>query len=158
MSYTNRSGERGQPALPDMPAVSPLDMPVGGVDQPQQSRRRMAPKSPRQVLQPESVPPPPPRSQKARHPLVVVLNFFLMIVVLVVVAGGAAFYFGTQRFTRPGPLEGQATVLVQPGSDLDSIAGLLERHNVIDSPVIFTTAVRFFYKAEDRLKAGEYLF
>ena len=39
-----------------------------------------------------------------------------------------------------------------------SIAAQLERHNVIDSPLIFTTAVRFFYKAEDKLKAGEYLF
>ena len=67
--------------MPDMPAVSPLDMPVGG-DQPTQPRRRIAPKSPRQVLQPEAAPPPPPRSQKARHPLVVVLNFFLMVVVL----------------------------------------------------------------------------
>ena len=28
MSYTNRSGERGSPNLPDMPAVSPLDLPV----------------------------------------------------------------------------------------------------------------------------------
>ena len=34
----------------------------------------------------------------------------------------------------------------------------LERQNVIDSPLVFTTAVRFFYKAEDQLKAGEYLF
>ena len=40
----------------------------------QQPRRRISPKSPRQVLQPEAAPPPPPRSQKARHPLVVVLE------------------------------------------------------------------------------------
>ena len=38
------------------------------------------------------------------------------------------------------------------------IAALLERHNVIDSPFVFSTAVRFFYEAEDKLKAGEYLF
>src|SRR6266481_8936394 len=103
MSYSNRSGDRTQPNMPDMPAVSPLDMPVGG-EQPVQPRRRISPKSPRQVLQPEAAPPPPPRSQKARHPLVVVLNFFLMVVVLVVGAGGASFYFASQRFTRPGPL------------------------------------------------------
>ena len=70
--------------MPDMPAVSPLDMPVGGDQPTQPARRRIAPKSPRQVLQPEAAPPPPPRSPKARHPLVVVLNFFLMVVVLVV--------------------------------------------------------------------------
>jgi UPF0755 protein len=142
--------------MPDMPAVSPLDMPVGG-EQAQTPRRRISPKSPRQVLQPEAAPPPPPRSQKARHPLVVVLNFFLMVIVLVIIAGGSIFYFGTQRFTRPGPLQGQTTVLVQPGENLDSISAQLERHNVIDSPLIFTIAARY-YRAEDKLKAGEYLF
>jgi len=154
MSYTNRSGDQRQP---DMPAVSPLDMPVGA-DQPKQPRRRIAPKSPRQVLQPETAPPPPPRSQKARHPLVVVMNFFIMVVVLVVLASGAAFYFGSKRFSEPGPLAQATSVLVQPGSDLDSIAAQLERNNVIDNPFIFSTAVRFFYKAEDKLRAGEYLF
>ena len=154
MSYTNRSGDQRQP---DMPAVSPLDMPVGA-DQPKQPRRRIAPKSPRQVLQPETAPPPPPRSQKARHPLVVVMNFFVMVVVLVVLASGAAFYFGSKRFSEPGPLAQATSVLVQPGSDLDSIAAQLERNNVIDNPFIFSTAVRFFYKAEDKLRAGEYLF
>lgn len=159
MSYTDRSGERELPKMPDMPAVSPLDMPAGVEQQQQQAaRRRISPKSPRQVLQPETAPPPPPRSQKARHPLVVVLNFFVMIVVLLVGAGGAAFYFGSQRFTQPGPLTGQTTVLIQPGADLDAIATQLERYNVIDSPLVFTTTVRFIYHAEDKLKAGEYLF
>src|SRR4029078_11849078 len=96
MSYTNRPGDRGQPSMPDMPAVSPLDMPVGG-DQSAQPRRPSASKSPRQVLQPEAAPPPPPRSQKARHPLVVVLNFFLMIVVLIGGGGGGARVFRAPR-------------------------------------------------------------
>ena len=155
MSYTNRSGDQRQP---DMPAVSPLDVSVVGPDQQRQPRRRIAPKSPRQVLQPETAPPPPPRSQKARHPLVVVLNFFVMVVVLIVLAAGAAFYFGSKRFTAPGPLAQSTSVLIQAGSDLDSISAQLERHNVIDNPFIFSTAVRFFYKAEDKLRAGEYLF
>ena len=139
MSYTDRTGGRGQPAMPDMPAVSPLDVPINAEQS--QTRRRIAPKSPRQVLQPEAAPPPPPRSQKARHPLVVVLNFFLMVVVLVVGAGAAGFYFGKERFIRPGPLQGQTTVLIQPGADLDSIAALLERHNVIDSPFVSPSPV-----------------
>jgi UPF0755 protein len=154
MSYTNRSGDQRQP---DMPAVSPLDVSIGA-DQQRQPRRRIAPKSPRQVLQPETAPPPPPRSQKARHPLVVVLNFFVMVVVLIALAGGAAFYFGSKRFSEPGPLAQATSVLIQPGSDLDSISAQLERHNVISNPFIFSTAVRFFYKAEDKLRAGEYLF
>jgi UPF0755 protein len=137
-----------------MPAVSPLDLPPPTDSQP---RRRIAPKSPRQVLQPEAAPPPPPRSQKARHPLVVVLNFFLMVVVLVVVATGGAFYFGHSHFLRPGPLAEPTSVMIAPGTDVDGISNLLERHNVIDSPFLFTTAVRL-NKVGDQLKAGEYLF
>jgi UPF0755 protein len=141
-----------------MPAVSPLDLTVSGGEQQKQMRRRAAPKSPRQVLQPEAAPPPPPRSQKARHPLVVVTNFFVMVVVLIVAGIGAGIYFTVQRFTEPGPLTEATSVLIQPGSDLDSISALLERHNVIQNPLIFSSAVRFYYRSEDKLKAGEYLF
>jgi len=74
-----------------------------------------------------------------------------------VLAGGAIMYFGKSRFTQPGPLTEPASVLVARGSDLDTIATQLERHNVISSNFIFTTAVRL-YGAEDRLQAGEYMF
>jgi UPF0755 protein len=63
-----------------------------------------------------------------------------------------------KRFTEPGPLAEATSVLIQPGADLDAISALLERHNVIDSPFIFSTAVRFYYQTEDKLRAGEYLF
>jgi UPF0755 protein len=155
MSYTDRPGDRRH--QPDMPAVSPLDMPAIASEAPQVPRRRISPKSPRQVLQPEAAPPPPPRSQKARHPLVVVSNFFLMIAVLIVVAGGAALYLGMQRFTRPGPLAETTSVLITSGAGLDSISQQLQRHNVIDSPFIFTMAARL-NKLDSRLQAGEYLF
>ena len=121
------------------------------------TRRRISPKSPRQAIQPETAPPPPQRSQKARHPLVVVLNFFLMIAVLTMLAGAAAFYFGKLSFTEPGPLTEPTSVLVARGSDLDTIAGQLSRQNVISSDLVFTAAVRL-YRAENQLKAGEYLF
>ena len=143
---------------PDMPAVSPLEMPPRAAESdPAQIRRRINPRSPRQALQPEVPPPPPPRSQKARHPLVVVLNFFLMIIVLGVLAGGAAFYFGKARFSEPGPLTQPASVLVARGSGVGDIADQLERQGVISNSAIFAVAVRV-YGAEDRLQAGEYMF
>jgi UPF0755 protein len=146
------------PAHADMPAVAPLDVKAPADPQhPQQARRRISPKSPRQALQPEAAPPPPPRSQKARHPLVVVLNFFLMIVVLVMLAGGSAFYLGKVWFTQPGPLAEPTSVLVARGTDLDTIAAQLQRQNVIDGEFVFTTAAKM-YDAESKLKAGEYLF
>ncbi len=139
-----------------MPAVAPLDMPLA--DEPQRTpRRRISPKSPRQVLQPEAAPPPPPRSQKARHPLVVVLNFFVMTALLVLLGVGGAFYYGSQQFNQPGPLAETTSVMVQPGSGLDSISAQLARQNVISSPLVFTAAVRLEGVASD-LKHGEYLF
>ncbi len=154
MSTTDRPSDRQQ--QPDMPAVSPLDMPAIE-EREQQPRRRISPKSPRQVLQPEAAPPPPPRSQKARHPLVVVSNFFLMVAVLVVVVGGGALYFGMRSFNRPGPLTETTSVLVTPGTGLESISQQLQRHNVIENPFIFTMAARF-KSLDSKLQAGEYLF
>jgi peptidoglycan lytic transglycosylase G len=154
MSYTNRPSDRVDP--PDMPAVSPLDMPVADEVQ-QQPRRRISPKSPRQVLQPEAAPPPPQRSQKVRHPLVIVSNFFVMAAVLILVAGGGALYFGIHSFNRPGPLTETTSVLIPPGADLESIALQLQRHNIIDSPLVFSMAARF-NKLDSKLQAGEYLF
>ena len=152
MNYTNPPKAK---APPDMPAVSPLDMPTAGA--PGQPRRRLTPKSPRQAIQPELPPPPPPPSQKARHPVVVVLNFFLMVAVLILIAGGAVFYFGKASFTAPGPLTEPTSVLVASGADLDTISAQLKRSNVIDRPLVFTVAARV-YDAEDKLRAGEYLF
>ena len=153
----NEADTPGDRSLPELPAAPPPEVPVPVVGEPAQPRRRIHPKSPRQALQPEPAPPPPPRSQKARHPLVVVLNFFLMIAVLGVLGAGGAFYFGKVRFTQPGPLTEPTSVVVARGTDLDTIAAQLQRQNVIRSDFIFSTAARL-YKAEDELKAGEYLF
>ena len=156
MSHTDHPTD-GRPP-PDMPAVSPLDvLPAQSAAEAQQPRRRISPKSPRQALQPEAAPPLPPRSKKARHPLVVVSNFFLMSVVLILLAAGGAIYLGMQRFSQPGPLTETTSVLIPSGADLNSISTQLQRHNVIDSPFIFSMAARF-KKLEAKLQAGEYLF
>lgn len=120
-------------------------------------RRRLAPKSPKQAIQPETPAPPPPRSRRARHPLVVTLNFFMMVTVLTVLAIGAGFYFGKARFTAPGPLNETRTVLINRGADLESIAAVLKRQGVIDSGLLFSVGARV-YGVANKLKAGEYLF
>jgi UPF0755 protein len=141
----------------DSPAPGQSADSVPPAAEPQPARRRPSPKSPREVLQPETALPPPARSQKARHPLVVALNFLLMVIVLLVLGGGAALYFGKERFTRPGPLKEPASVVVAPGADFGTITAQLRRQNIIDSDLVFATAVRI-YKAQNQLKAGEYLF
>ncbi len=120
-------------------------------------RRMVNPKSPRQAIEPETAAPPPQRSRFARHPLVVVLNFFMMLGVFGVLVAGGVLYFGKVQFNAKGPLTETRSVLVSRGASLESIAAQLERRNVIDSKWFFSTAV-WLHKAEDKLKAGEYLF
>jgi len=133
------------------------DLPEGGTADGGRKRRTVNPKSPRQAIQPETAAPPPQRSRYAKHPLVVVLNFFMMTAVVVVLGLGAALYVGKSQFNAEGPLKQTQSVLVSPGASLDSIAGQLERRNVINSKLAFTIGVQL-HKAEDKLKAGEYLF
>jgi len=124
---------------------------------PARKHRRISPRSPRQAIEPEMAPPPPARSRQVRHPLVVVLNFFMMAGVLAVLVIGAGLYFGSIRFNAEGPLTESKSVLISRGADLESIAGLLERQNVIDSSFVFSNGVRLS-KVADKLKAGEYVF
>lgn len=140
--YSNNS--TGDPAGDDL--VADADM-----------RRGINPKSPRQAIQPETGAPPPNRSRYARHPLIVVMNFFMMFCFLAVIGLGAALYFGRLSFDAEGPLTETTSVLISPGASLDSIAGRLERQNVISQKLVFWTGVRLS-KAEGKLKAGEYLF
>ncbi|SEQ11077.1 UPF0755 protein [Faunimonas pinastri] len=143
----NENGEAGETA----PRTSaPSRRGEGG-------RRRINPRSPRQAIQPELAAPPPTPSRRANHPLVVVMNFFIMIVMLVLIGGGAALYFGRQRFLAPGPLTDTKTVLIARGSDLQRIASQLKQSQVVSSDFLFATGVKI-YKAQDKLKAGEYLF
>lgn len=144
----------------DDPSYPQGDEPDDFGEHPDAERRRrpVNPKSPRQAIQPEAAAPPPQRrSRAAKHPIVVVLNFFMMLGVLGVLFAGAFLYFGKLQFSADGPLTEPRSVLIAPGSSLDAIAGQLERRNIIDSRLTFSTGVRL-YRQEDKLKAGEYLF
>ncbi len=157
--------------MPDIEVldIEVLDTEVADIDEPDAGfsdaappahaprRRRISPRSPRQAIEPEMAPPPPARSRQVRHPLVVVLNFFMMAGVLAVLVIGAGLYFGSVRFNADGPLNESKSVVISRGADLESIAVMLQRQNVIDSSLIFSNGVRLS-KAADNLKAGEYVF
>lgn len=117
----------------------------------------MALKSPRQKLQPDLPPKAPKRSRHVRNPFVMVMNFFFSVIVLTVIVGGIVFYWGTQEYKKPGPLQSQTTVVVPRGAGMADIADSLQRNGVIDSTLLFQASVRLQKKAGD-LKAGEYLF
>ena len=157
------------PAAVEVPAVEVPDVNVPDIEYPDARiagvapppaaprRHRISPRSPRQAIEPETAPPPPTRSHQARHPLVIVLNFFMMASVLTVFVMGAGLYFGSKRFNAEGPLTESKSVIISPGADLESITGLLQHQNVIDSSFVFSNGIRL-NKVVDQLKAGEYLF
>jgi UPF0755 protein len=117
---------------------------------------RAAPKSPSEALQPEPVPPPPPRSRAARHPLVIFLNFFLTMVVVGVVGAGVLVFVGKYQFERESALDQPRSISIDRGSNLATIADLLQRGGIISSKWLFVAGV-WFNKEQANLKAGEYL-
>ena len=116
-----------------------------------------APRGARQAIEPETPPPPPKRSKAVRHPVVVFMNFVFFVLLLGVVGIAGVLYYGKQTFIEAGPLKQEKTILVSRGTDLGTIAGILERQNVISDETIFAYGVRL-YRQEGQLKAGEYLF
>lgn len=86
-------------------------------------------------------------------------RFRLLAAVLVgagVIVAGAVF--ATHRiYTRPGPLARPATVIVERGATVGTIAGGLHAHGVIADRNLFRIAARL-HGAHRKLKAGEYRF
>ncbi len=74
-------------------------------------------------------------------------------VAAVIIAAGILFH----RFDAPGPLAGPAIVVVPQGTGVAAVAGLLARHGVIRSALVFEAGVRISGNGA-RLRAGEYEF
>jgi peptidoglycan lytic transglycosylase G len=117
---------------------------------------RVAPRSPREALQPELAPPPPSASRRARNRFVVALSGIFTFLLLVVIAAGAILFVGKYQFESAGPLETATNVNVPSGQGLMAIAHQLEREGVIDQAWIFLGGT-VLNKSQNDLKAGEYL-
>lgn len=116
---------------------------------------RVAPKSPTEALQPESVPPPPKRSRAVRHPLVVFLNFMLTIVIIAVVVLGGGLLIGKMQFEKPSSLDQARTITVDRGAGVRDIADRLQAEGVVSSKWLFIAGV-WLNRQGNSLKAGEY--
>jgi UPF0755 protein len=119
--------------------------------------KRLAPRSPRSALEPDTVDLPPRRSSSARHPIVVIGNAVVSLLVLSAVLAVVVLFIGKQRFETPGPLPEDRIVNIPHGSGIRDIAEVLQREGVIDQPWIFVGGV-LVLKAREGLKAGEYQF
>jgi UPF0755 protein len=148
---------RTNPARP-APAASPSsETGSASMDSKTSDGKRLAPRSPRSALEPDTIAMPPRRSSSARHPIVIIGNAILSIFVLVAILVGAVLYVGNDRFEAPGPLPQDRVVIIPHGSGIRDIADVLQREGVIDQPLVFIGGV-LVLKAREDLKAGEYQF
>lgn len=118
---------------------------------------RHFPRSPRQAIEPESVPEPPLDMNPKRSPIFVFFNGVISLIIFAIVLSAAVFYVGKQQFEAPGPLKQTRSVIVPRGETLTQIARRLEREGVVADASLFLAGV-YVSGTSDQLKAGEYLF
>ena len=80
---------------------------------------------------------------------------WLVVIALIALAG--LFGWGYRTFNAPGPLDEEATLVLQRGEGVLDIARSLAGAGVIDDARVFAIGVRL-HRAERSLKAGEYRF
>jgi UPF0755 protein len=88
------------------------------------------------------------------------LRFLLRLILLLLVLGvaaAAAAAWGWQRFTGPGPLAEERTVVIGRGAGVGSIAEQLTEEGVLPDPWTLRVGMRLFGEGRS-LKAGEYRF
>jgi UPF0755 protein len=114
------------------------------------------PRSPAEALEPDHAPEPPAgRKVRREHPVLSLMHNLMTFAFVGVIGLTALFYFVRSQFDQPGPL-GYATVVVIPkGEGVSAIAERLEREGVISDRRIFVASALYF-RAQDKLKAGEY--
>ncbi len=85
----------------------------------------------------------------------ILVGFFVYSVTIFVVGVALAFWWASDEFSKPGPLEQTATYEVPRGSSLLQIAHGLNQTGAVDNPYIFIFGTRVL-RAQSELKAGEY--
>ena len=114
------------------------------------------PRSPAEALEPERAPEPPIRRKRRKpHPILRVLNGIMTLAVVAMVGLGALIYFAKMEFDQPGPLQHATVVAIPKGEGVNAIAARLEREGIISDRRVFVASVIYF-KAQEKLKAGEY--
>lgn len=96
-------------------------------------------------------------SRGARHPAVVIGSAVFTLLLFLAVGGGLVAWYGQARFTAPGPLISEKTVLIPRGSGGRDIAEILEREGVVDNWALFIASHQITRRGET-LHAGEYVF
>jgi UPF0755 protein len=115
------------------------------------------PRSPREAIQPETVPGLPEDTRGPRHPVVRFVNGLLTLVIFLAIVAGGIFFVLKQQFDGPGPLIQTRAVIVPSGATVTQIANRLEQEGVISDSKLFLAGI-YVADGAGKLKAGEYLF
>jgi len=84
-----------------------------------------------------------------------VLNAGMTLLVMGLIGLGGAFYFAKTQLDSPGPLDHSTVFVIPKGAGMNVIAERLEREGIISDRLIFVGSA-FYFKVQDKLKAGEY--
>ena len=114
------------------------------------------PRSPAEALEPARAPRPPSEKSKRRmHPFLGFLNGMMTLAIIASLGVGGLFYYAKLQYDKPGPLPHKTVLVIPKGDGVNAIASRLERENVISDKRLFVASV-FYFKAQDKLKYGEY--
>lgn len=84
--------------------------------------------------------------------------FYISLLLLVVLTIGTGLgVWGYGEFTKPGPLQNDAVLVIKPGSGVNAIANDLKASSVLSDTLTFRIGGRFV-RDQGVLKAGEFLF
>ncbi|MGD9867179.1 MAG: endolytic transglycosylase MltG [Hyphomicrobiales bacterium] len=95
------------------------------------------------------------KERRKLHPILRIMNALMTLLVIALVGLGGLVYFLKQQFDKPGPLDHSTVVVIPRGEGVNGIATRLENEGIINDRRIFVASVIYF-KAQDKLKAGEY--
>jgi UPF0755 protein len=115
------------------------------------------PRSPAEALEPDYAPrPPTDQSSLHQRRFVKILNNAMTAVFVGIIGLALLFYYVRTQFDQPGPLDYSTVIVIPKGEGVREIASRLEREGVISDQRIFVAAVVFYFRAQSKLKAGEY--
>ena len=114
------------------------------------------PRSPSEALEPDHAPDPPSgRRVRREHPILSFMHNLMTLAFVGVIGLTGLFYFVRSQFDQPGPLNYATVVVIPKGEGVSAISDRLEREGVISDRRIFVASALYF-RAQDKLKAGEY--
>ncbi len=116
----------------------------------------LRPRSPAEALEPSRAPEPPVRKKRRKpNPFLSFMNGIMTFLVVGLLGIGGAIYVIKLQFDQPGPLGHSTVVVIPKGEGVNAIAERLEREGIISDRRIFVASALYF-RAQDKLKAGEY--